>query len=174
MAVNPNVAVPQVQQAVQVPLLEDDPALFGASLLAIGVNVNTIMFLGTDGMDTAKNFYFIPLLQFDTMIKNINQPATFPPAQQVRFPYAAAMCLKVFRAWFNYRASRGQTLDPSADLNLDLRIWIQRLDDLARFAKSKDNKTLVGVPKFTTFTEWKGCNELMRTAPHGVRYTIYT
>jgi hypothetical protein len=47
MAVNPNVVVHQVQQAVQVPLPADDPALFGASLLVIGFNVDTIMFLGT-------------------------------------------------------------------------------------------------------------------------------
>jgi hypothetical protein len=172
MAVNPNVVVPQVQQAVQVPLPADDPALFGASLLAIGFNVDTIMFLGTHGMNTAKNFYFLPLLQFNTMIKNINQLATFPPAQQVRFPYAAVMGLKGFRAWFDYLASRGQTLDPSADPNLDLRIWIERLDGLARFAKSKDNKTLVGVPKFTSFKGWKAWDELMCTALRGVRCSI--
>jgi hypothetical protein len=55
MAINPNVIVPQVQQAVKVPLPADDPALFGASLLVIGCNVDTIMFLGTHGMNTAKN-----------------------------------------------------------------------------------------------------------------------
>jgi hypothetical protein len=57
------------------------------------------------------------------------------------------MGLKRLRAWFDYCAARGQTLDPSADTNLDLLIWIKRLDDLARFAKSNNNKTLGDVPK---------------------------
>jgi hypothetical protein len=43
MADNPNVVMPQVQQAVHVPLPADDPALFGASLLVIGFNVDTII-----------------------------------------------------------------------------------------------------------------------------------
>jgi hypothetical protein len=34
------------------------------------------------------------------------------------------MGLKGFRAWFDYHAARGQTLDPSADPNLDLQIWV--------------------------------------------------
>jgi hypothetical protein len=165
MAVNPNVIVPQVQQAVQVPLPADDPALFGASLLVIGFNVDTIMFLGTHGMNTAKNFNFILLSQFDTMIKNINQP----PAQQVRCPYAAVIGLKGFHAWFDYRAACCQTLDPFADPNLDLRIWMKRLDDLARFAKSKDNKTLGDVPKYNSFKEWKTWDKLVCTALHGVQ-----
>jgi hypothetical protein len=77
------------------------------------------------------------------------------------------MGLKGFHAWFDYRAARGQTLDPSADPNLDLRIWIEWLDDLACFAESKDNKTLGDVPKFTSFEEWKAWDELMRTTLHG-------
>jgi hypothetical protein len=89
---------------------------------------------------------------------------TFPPAQQVRFPYAAVMGLEGFRAWFDYHAAHGQTLDPSADPNLDLRIWIKQLDDLARFAQSKDNKTLGDVPKFNSFKEWKAWDELMHIA----------
>jgi hypothetical protein len=68
MAVNPNVIVPQVQQ---IPFPADDPALFGASLLVIGFNVDTTMVLaflvpGNHGMNTAKSFYFILLAQFDT------------------------------------------------------------------------------------------------------------
>jgi hypothetical protein len=46
------------------------------------------------------------------------------------------------------------------------------LDGLARFAKSKDNKTLVGVPKFTSFKKWKAWDELMHTALRGVWSSI--
>jgi hypothetical protein len=122
---------------VQALLPADDPALFGAALLTIGFNAATIQFLGIHGMDTATSFYFMPLSQFDTMMKNINQLATFPPVVPglpgVKFPYVDVMGLKGFHAWFDYLAHRGQALDPSANPNLVLRIWIEHLDDLARF-----------------------------------------
>jgi hypothetical protein len=172
MAINPHVVAPQVQHTVQAPLPADNPALFGAELLIIGFNAATIQLLGTHGMDIATRFHSIPLSQFDTMMKNINQPVTFPPVDQglpgVKFPYVAVMGLKGFRAWFDYLAAGGQALDPSADPNLVFQVWIKRLDDLARFDKSKDSKTLIDVPKFASLKEWKDWDDLMRTALCGV------
>jgi hypothetical protein len=123
-------------QAVVQPqpvLPADDPLVFGVTMMTIGFNVATIQLLATHVLDTLTHLYIILLSQFDTMIKNINQPATFPAPvpgiPRVKFPYVAVMTLKSLCAWCDYHHSRDQTLDPTDDPNLDLTVWIVRLDD---------------------------------------------
>jgi hypothetical protein len=125
MAVNPNIIPGQMQAVVQPqPVLPaDDPLVFGVTMMSIGFNVASIPFLATHGLDTMTQLYFIPLSQLDTMIKNINHPATFPAPVPgipgVKFPYVAVIALKFFRAWCAYRHSFDQTLDPTDDPNLN-------------------------------------------------------
>jgi hypothetical protein len=121
MALNPNIVPGQMKAVVppQPVLPADDPLVFGVTMMTIDFNVAMIQFLATHGLDTLTHLYFIPLSQFDMMIKNINQPATFPlPAPRipgVKFPYVAVMALKSLHAWCDYRQSRDQTLDPTDD-----------------------------------------------------------
>jgi hypothetical protein len=149
MAINPNVVPGQMQAVVQPhPVLPaDDPLVFGVTTMSIGFNVATIQFLAMHGLDTMTHLYFIPLSQFDMMIKNINHPATFPAPVPgipgVKLPYVAVMALKSICAWCDYRHSRDQILDPTDDPNLDLTVWTVRLDDLVCWLKLKDVKLLM-------------------------------
>jgi hypothetical protein len=155
----------------QLVLPADDPLVFGVTMMSIGFNVAMIQFLATHGLDGMTH-----LSQFDMMLKNINQPATFPTPVPgipgVKFPYVAVMALKSLHACCDYYQSYDQTLDPTDDPNLDSTVWAVRLDDLARWLKLKDGKPFYGFPKFLSFKEWKTWDELFCTALRHVRSSI--
>jgi hypothetical protein len=146
----------------------EDPHVFGVTMMSIGFNVATIQFLAMHGLDMMTSLFLIPLSQFDMMIKNINQPATFPAPVPgipgVKFPYAVVMALKSLCAWCDYCHSPKQTLNPTVEPNLDLTVWTVHLDALICWVKLKDGKPFDGVPKSLSFKELKTWDELFHTA----------
>jgi hypothetical protein len=133
----------------------------------LGFNAGTIGYLEDHGISTAMAFFRIPLSQFDTMIKNINQHAMFPPPGAaggvVMFSYISVVGMKAFRAWLDYWNTRGQDLNPNEFGIGNLTRWTNRLDDLTRFVKNKDYKPVDSPGKLATFKDWKAWEELFLT-----------